>query len=124
MTAVRTSQNWRLLSEASNKLNVDATSAGALLARGEMVVSFAFAAGCLFAAVKLFRYSGAIVRLRQASRMHELERALRHQRTVWMVLGTVGAMWLLLFTSQLVYLFTVVNETEMERVETMSNPEE
>jgi hypothetical protein len=112
LTEALTVQKWTRWKEAVKKLSIDLTTLESAIIQGEMLVYFAFAAGCMFAALKLFRYTAAISRLRQASRMQELERALRLQRTVWIVLGTVGAMWLLLFTIQLVDFLIAFNELE------------
>ncbi|HWB03747.1 MAG TPA: hypothetical protein VG796_12040 [Verrucomicrobiales bacterium] len=106
-------KRWLKANEAVRQLEIEDTTA-VILAKADMIFSAAFAAGCLYAALKLFRYSASISRLRQAERMHELENALRHQRTVWIVLGTLGAMWLLLFASQLFYFFTSWNAIRTE----------
>jgi|GEM_PF-4602936 len=66
-----------------------------------IVFAAAFAAGCFYVVPRLFRYAGAITRLRLASRMHELESALRHQRAVWVVFGSLAALWLVLFVFQM-----------------------
>lgn len=106
-------KRWLKANEAVRQLEIEDTTA-VILARADMFFSAAFAAGCLYAALKLLRYSSSISRLRQAGRMHELENSLRHQRTVWIVLGTLGAMWLLLFASQLFYFFTGWNALRRE----------
>lgn len=67
----------------------------------DIVFAAAFAAGCFYVVPRLFRYAGAISRLRLAGRMHELENALRHQRAVWIVFGSLAALWMVLFTFQM-----------------------
>jgi hypothetical protein len=123
LAAVRTAIRWVEFNNDLEKLKESpfaddsVFSWSVILARAEMVFAFALAAACLFAATKLFRYSGSIGRLQQASRMQELENALRHQRTVWMVLGTAGAMWLLLFSSQAIFFFIGMHHLQEERAE-------
>ena len=123
LAAVRTALRW---SEFDNDVKILKQSAlvedntfswAVFMGRAEMVFAFLLAAACLFAAAKLFRYSGSIGRLQQASRMQELENALRHQHTVWMVLGTAGAMWLLLFSSQAIFFFIGMHHLQEARTE-------
>ena len=73
------------------------------------------AAACLLVVPRLFRYAAAITRLRAASRMAELENALRHQRAVWLALGADGALWLLSFAVQV--LAVLAFQGEMQEVE-------
>jgi hypothetical protein len=113
-------KKWVTANEVAGQLELEDSTA-LLLARAEMIFSAALAAGCLYAALKLLRYSSSISRLRQAGRMNELENALRHQRTVWLVLGTLGTMWLLLFAFQLVYFLIHWNALRKEQ-EDMGSP--
>jgi hypothetical protein len=45
--------------------------------------------------------------------MHELERALRHPRAVWVVFGSLAALWLVMFALQVAnYVTTVAGKME------------
>jgi hypothetical protein len=83
-----------------------------LLNRGDAVVHFAIAVAFLYAVPRLFRYSGAIGRLREGRRMTELENALRHQRAVWTVFGAAGVLWILSFIGQVYFLVVTIQELQ------------
>ncbi len=72
-----------------------------LIVWGQAVFGALMAAGCFYVVPRLFRYSGAVSRLQQAGRMRELENALRHQRIAWIVLGSLGGVWIVFFLLQL-----------------------
>ncbi len=117
LTVVRSTSEWRKLSMSLKTGIIEPGTAGALILRLELIFSFALAAGCLYVAPRLFRYAGAITRLRAANRMHELEKALRHQQAVWFVLGTIGALWLTLFAFQIVNVVMLSSGTEEETMD-------
>jgi hypothetical protein len=83
-----------------------------LLNRGDAVVQFAIAVACLYAVPRLFRYAGAIGRLREGRRMAELENALRHQRAVWTVFGAAGVLWILSFIGQIYFLVVTIQDLQ------------
>jgi len=125
LLTIRAKANWDQLEVLENLPLMEFSTLERLLNRGDAIVLFAMAIACLYAAPRLFRYAGAIGRLREARRMAELENALRHQRAVWTAFGVAGALWLLSCIGQIYYLVVSVQQlqeledarTELEMVE-------
>ena len=102
LSALHANKQWRFARLMDRNAWADFGSLEKGLVWLDIGFSAAFAAGCFYVVPRLLRYAGAISRLRLASRMHELENALRHQRAVWIVLGSLAALWFVLFTFQIV----------------------
>lgn len=95
-----------------------------LLHRASSLVTFALAAACILSAPRLFRYARYVSQLHLSARMTELENALRHQRTVWQMLGAAGALWLLFFAINLLFTLKGVAEARAWREEAGGQSEE